>query len=256
MSNLEKLDLNVYISVEKTFIDGNNLNKNILNHMIQLRKFTFNIRSYLNVRNESDLPTNEDLKYTFSHFKNNQIISYIDYFPIKRECWCSIYTYPYTRETYGYVTNNFPGVLCKSVRKITLYDEQNPFEYEFFLRISQSFPFVEELSLRNSKPQKNKLSNESNKDNQDLSIIKFHHLTYITLYEAHDDYIELFLDHTKISLSNNVHLNVELEPLIRVTYYFTRNTTRINCEKLKSLYLNGYVFPKYARNYFPHTKIS
>jgi hypothetical protein len=61
--------------VKKTFIDGNNY---IVNHMTQLRKFTFNMRSYLNDRNESDLPTNEDLKYTFSNFKNNQIISYID----------------------------------------------------------------------------------------------------------------------------------------------------------------------------------
>jgi hypothetical protein len=97
---------------------------------------------------------------------------------------------------------------------------------------------------------KNKLSRESN-----ISIIKFDHLTNITLYGAHDDYIELFLDHTKISLSNNVHLNVEFEPLKRVTYHFTRNTTRINCQKLKSLFLNGYGLPKYARNYFPHTKI-
>jgi hypothetical protein len=108
---------------------------------------------------------------------------------------------------------------------------------------------VEKLSLYNSKPQ---LSKESNKD---LSIIKFDHLTDITLYGAHDDYIELFLDHTKTSLSNNVHLNVEFEPLKRVTYHFTRDTTRINCEKLKSLHLNDYGLPKYARNYFPHTEI-
>jgi hypothetical protein len=153
MSNLEKLHLNVYATMKKTFIDGNNLNKNIVNHITQLRKFTFDIRSYLNDRNENDLPTNEDLKYTFSHFKNNEIISYIDYFPYRRSAWCTIYTYPYTRKTY-YVTNYFPDVLCKSVREITLCDEQHPFEYEFFLRISQSFPFVEKLSLHNSKPQK------------------------------------------------------------------------------------------------------
>jgi hypothetical protein len=248
MSNLEKLHLNVYATMKKTFIDGNNLNKNIVNHMTQLRKFTFDMRSYLDGCNESDLPTNEDLKYTFRNFKNNQIISSIDYFPYRRSAWCTIYTYPYTRKTY-YVTNHFPGVLCKSVREITLSDEQHPFEYEFFLRISQSFPLVEKLSLINSKPQ---LSKESNKD---LSIIKFDHLTNITLYGAHDDYIELFLDHTKTSLSNNVHLNVEFEPLKRVTYHFTRNTTRINCEKLKSLHLNSYGLSKYARNYFPHTKI-
>jgi hypothetical protein len=114
---------------------------------------------------------------------------------------------------------------------------------------------VKKLNLRNSKPQKNKLSRQSNKDNQHLSIIKFPHLTNMTLYGAHDDYIEQFLDHTKTFLSNNIHLNVEFEPLKRVTYHFTRNTTRINCEKLKSLFLNCYGLPKYAKNYFPHTKI-
>jgi len=76
--------------MEKTFIDGNNLNKNIVNHMTQLRKFTFDMRSYLDHRNESDLTTNEDLKYTFTNFKNNQIIFYIDYFPYRRSGWCTI----------------------------------------------------------------------------------------------------------------------------------------------------------------------
>jgi hypothetical protein len=71
---------------------------------------------------------------------------------------------------------------------------------------------VEKLFLSNSKPQ---LSRESNKH---LSIIKFDHLTNITLYGVHDDYIELFLDHTKTFLSNNVHPNVEFEPLKRVTF--------------------------------------
>ncbi|CAF3030763.1 unnamed protein product [Rotaria sp. Silwood2] len=255
MSNLEKLHLNVYVSMKETFIDGNNLKKNIINHMPRLNKFTFNIRSYLDNRNQNDLPTTEDIKHTFSDIKNNQIISYVDYFQSRRSGWCSIYTYPYILKSYGYVTNNFPGVLCKSVREIELYDE-HPFEYKFFLRTSQLFPFVEELSLSNSKPQKNKLCRESNKDNQHLSIIKFHHLTNLTLYGAHDDYIEQFLDDTKTSLSNNVHLNVEFEPLKRVTYHFTRNATRINCQKLKSLWLNGYGLPKYAKNNFPHTKIS
>ncbi len=73
---------------------------------------------------------------------------------------------------------------------------------------------------------------------------------------GHDDYIELFLDDTKIFLSNNVHLNVKFKQLKRVTKRFTSNTTRINCKKLKSLCLKCYDIPEYFRNYFPHTKIS
>ena len=86
-------------------------------------------------------------------------------------------------------------------------------------------------------------------------MIQFPHLTCLILYDAHDDYIELFLDHTRVSLSNNVHLNLDFEPLKRVTYHFTRDMTRINCQKLKSLLLNGYGLPKYARSYFLHTEI-
>jgi hypothetical protein len=236
--------------LKKKFIDGNNLKKNVINHMPCLSKFTFNIRSYLNNCNQIDLPVNEDVKKTFNDFKTNHIISYTDYFPSQRSGSSSIFTYPYTLKTYNDITNNFPGVLCKSVRKITLSDE-HPFEHEFFLRISQSFPFVEQLTLYNTKGQKNKL------DNQDLSIVKFHHLLYITLIDdAHDDYIEQFLDNTKTFLSNNVHLNVKLEQLEVVTHHFTRDSTRINCQKLKSLNVfscNG--LSASARKYFPHTYI-
>ena len=45
MLNLEKLSLYLVTSVRKTFIDGNDLKKNIINHMPRLNKFTFNIRS-------------------------------------------------------------------------------------------------------------------------------------------------------------------------------------------------------------------
>ena len=256
MSNLEKLHLNFYAEMKTMFIDGNKLHEDILNHMPQLIQLTFDIRSYLLHCNLTDLPTNEELQRTFHNFSNERIISYIDYFPFRRHGWCSIFTYPYTRTEFGYVSNHFPGVRCESVREIRLFDEQHSFEYEFFLRICQSFPFVEKIYIIYSKPPKEKLFKESNQDNPHFSMIEFPHLTCLILYGAHDDYIELFLDHTRVSLSNNVHLNVDFEPLKRVTYHFTRDMTRINCQKLKSLYLNGYGLPKYARHYFPHTKIS
>jgi hypothetical protein len=43
--------------------------------MPRLKKFTFNIRSFLDLRNQIDLPSIEDINRTFSDFKNNQIIS-------------------------------------------------------------------------------------------------------------------------------------------------------------------------------------
>jgi len=230
---------------------GNELKQNIIIHMPQLHSFEFHICSCLSLWDKIYTSSKEDIQYTFKDFKDDQIISYMDYFQ-KRQCsLCHIYLYPNTLKYYYTVTNNFPGGLFKYVREISLYDE-HPFEHEILLRIAQSFPLMKKLSLSNSKQQNNKLCRESNKENQDFSI-QYPYLTNLTLYDAHDDYIEEFLVDTKICLLNNaVHLNIYYDQLKRVTNSFTRNTTRMNCAKLESLCRNGRQLPSYAKDYFPH----
>ncbi|CAF5125236.1 unnamed protein product, partial [Rotaria magnacalcarata] len=80
MSNLEELGLSFTTTVKETFIDGNNLKQNILNHMLQLKHFTFDIRSLLHINNEMNLPSKEDIQRTFDDFPYTNIISCIDYF--------------------------------------------------------------------------------------------------------------------------------------------------------------------------------
>ncbi|CAF3969789.1 unnamed protein product, partial [Rotaria sp. Silwood1] len=79
-------------------------------------------------------------------------------------------SYPDRMNYCDHISNNFPGGLFKNVHTVSLFDER-PFEYEFFLQIAQSFPFMKELTVTNEKPQKNKLYRKSENDNQDLSII-------------------------------------------------------------------------------------
>ncbi|CAF1492795.1 unnamed protein product [Rotaria sordida] len=150
MLNLEKLDLHLNNVVhDKGFIDGNNLKENIINYMPQLNKFTFNIRSFKPSPNLINLPSNEDIQHTFKEFKNNQIISCVDYFQ-KRQCGCChVYSYPYRMKYYDNITNNFPGGLLKYVQTVQLYDDY-PFEYEFFRRIAQSFPSSNNTSSTNT----------------------------------------------------------------------------------------------------------
>ncbi len=93
----------------------------------------------IHLSNQIDLPSNEDIQRTF---RDNRIISYVDYFPKTRIGRCHVYSYPYKWKDYNNITNSFPGGLFKYVRKISLSDER-PFEHEFFLRISQSFPLLE-----------------------------------------------------------------------------------------------------------------
>jgi hypothetical protein len=226
MINLEKLHLCLKIWGRNSFIHGNNLKRNIINHMPQLNQFTFNIHSTVRLHDLISLLSNEDIQHTFNDFQNNKIISCVDYFSEMERDQCHIYSYPYELKEYHQITNNFPGGIFKHVREISLFDER-PFEHEFFFQISQSFPLMNKLTLINDKPQNHKRNGKSDDDNQHLSIIEYPHLSHLNLDEALDDYIEQFLVYTKTWLPNSVYLSVHYQVLKRVTEHFKRNTTRI-----------------------------
>jgi hypothetical protein len=254
MSNLEKLDLCLVLCREETFIDGNDLKLNIINHMPLLNKFTFNIRSSIRFDNEINLPSNEYIQQTFKDFENQQIISSIDYFPEDKHSQCYIYSYPYQLKKYDNITNNFPGGIFKSVRQISLFDER-PFEHEFLLRIAHSFPFMKKLTLINKKPQ-NKQFRKSKNQNQDLSIIEYPHLIELDLSKAHKDYHEQFLSDTKTCLPNNVCVYMDYRLVKKVTRNFRRNKTRSNCAKMLVVsFWNSSKFPEHLKDYFPHARI-
>ncbi|CAF4977842.1 unnamed protein product, partial [Rotaria sp. Silwood1] len=119
MVNLEELDLHLVVHCEKRFVDGYNLKYNIINHLFQLNKFLFNIRSCLYLNDQVYLLSNEDCQHSFNDFKNNKIISCVDYFPDFKHGQCHIYSYPYRAKTYEYITNNFPDGLFKYVREVS-----------------------------------------------------------------------------------------------------------------------------------------
>jgi hypothetical protein len=175
MLNLEKLNLCVIVGERKTFFDGNDLTMNVINYMSRLNKFTFYIHSLSCFYNQINLPSNENIQKTFRNFKDKQIIYSADYFPKAKYGQCHIYSYPYKLNHYDNITNNFPCGIFKYVRKVSLFDEC-PFEYEFFLRIAQSFPLTENLTVGNQKRQINKRFRKSKSVNQDLSIIKYPYL--------------------------------------------------------------------------------
>ena len=235
-------------------IDGTYLKTNILDHFSRLKKFTFNITSSLSFSNQIEYPSKENVQSTFVDFPNNPIISSVDYFQEKQISLCLVYTYPYQLR-YHSVTNRFPGGLFQCVREMLLSDE-HPFEDEFFVRIQKSFPYLTRLSVRNFKAQQLKnCRNRSSNNDQELPIIEYPHLTYLSLNLAHDDYIELFLDETRMCLSNNLHLDLDYKSMKRITHSFTRDATRTNCAKLKSVGLDIRWISKYVRNYFPHAII-
>ena len=251
MINLEELDLNIEVECYETFIDGDTLKKDIMIHMPRLYKFTFNICSTISHYYQNNFPLNESIAKTFKYFSNNQIITCIDHFRIFSRC--HIYSYPYQWKIYSDITNNFPDRLFTSVTQVSLYDE-HPFEHEFFLRISKSFPFMKQLKARNLKAQQNK----SNNDNKILSIIKYPNLIRLDLLRTHDDYVELFLFDMKMSLPNNFRFRGNYQSLKRVTYDFTRYMPGNNCTKLAALtveIVDDQIDEHHMKKYFPCTCI-
>lgn len=250
MLNLEKLHLHLKIDRPQGFIDGNDLKKNIINQMPKLNQFTFNIRLFNRSPNQTNLPSNEYMQHTFKDFTTNKIFSSIDYFEESNYSHCHIFTYPYKVNYYDDITNNFSNGLFYGVHKVSLFDER-PFEYDFFFRIAQSFPFMRELTVKNKKAQENKLYKTLNNNNQDLTIIKYPHLIELDLIAAHDDYVELFLLNIKSNFSQNVSLSANYESLKRVTHNFERHATRINCSQIKlALYGCDFQLSKHVKDYF------
>ncbi len=255
MLNLEKLDLSIPVWVEKTFIDGNDLKTNVINHMSRLNTFTFNIRSTSLLYKQVNFPSNDDIQHTVRDFKNNHIISCVDYFSEARNGYCHIYSYPYKLEFYKNVTNNFPSRIFECVCEVSLFDER-PFEHEFFLRIAQSFPWLKKLTVVNRKRQNNKLFKTSKNDNQDLLIIKYPRLTELILFNTHIDYVEQFLFSTKTCLPYHLCLRVDYGRAKKITRNFRRNLTRSNCAKLDCVvFVRALKIPEHLKDYFPCAQI-
>ncbi|CAF2973408.1 unnamed protein product [Rotaria sp. Silwood2] len=123
MLNLEKLSLYLIVHDKNTFVDGNDLKKNIINNMLRLNLFLFNICSNIRIHNQINLPSNEYIQCTFKDFQNNHNIYCVDHFFEAERSQCHIYSYPYTLKLYKNITNNFSGGFFKFVCVVSLFDE-------------------------------------------------------------------------------------------------------------------------------------
>jgi hypothetical protein len=66
-------------------------------------------------------------------------------------------------------------------------------------------------------------------------IIKYSHLIHLNIRDVHLDYIEQFLNDTKICLTE---LTIDYNQLKIVTENFTKDETRFNCRNVKKLNIN------------------
>lgn len=98
---------------------------------------------------------NEDIQRGFTGRNYEQVASYIQTNSRKGESRCHMYSLPYQFRTFFYRSNSFHEDVFHHIRDLFLIDFR-PFEHKFFEVISQSFPVLKKLFIRNYEPQINK----------------------------------------------------------------------------------------------------
>ena len=245
MINLEKLQLCLrVVRLDSTFISGNQLYDQFLVYMSKLKKFTFDIKT--KVRNPNvniELPLIEEIQHSFVGRIYQQVFSYVKTNSSKRVGECHVYSLPYDFEYFFNVNHSFQGGTFEKVRQLQMKDTV-PFKYELFQRISQDFPFLKYLYIKNGRGMKNK--------SYASTLITFHFLTFLHLDGAHDDYAGLFLLKKYVHLPRLSHLSIEGKSLKKITKNFTIDSMNFNFGKLITLDVGeSFVRPKNFHVYFP-----
>ncbi|CAF3468592.1 unnamed protein product, partial [Rotaria socialis] len=161
---------------------------------------------------------------------------------------CHIYSVSSTMERMHVITNKFPDGIFMNVRIVYVSDSMHSIEYDFFVRISQAFPLLKDLTVLSTVNQQ-KSTNELDGYEQTFSIIEYSHLMTLDLISSHIDYAKQFL--LKTSLPRLSTLGIDYEHLINVTEDFTSSTARANCANLKNIiFRNKPIIP--GRKFFTY----
>ena len=250
MSHLKHLTLNFTALHRRQFIDGIHIQNEIVSHMAQLNVFKFHIATITTTSEMEYQQSSDDIKHTFANWKESQVKCYVDYLSDDTGK-CHVYSCPYNFSYIDGVSNSFQGDPFESVTKMGLYDTR-PFEHEFFQWITKACPYLKHLILINSAPPKHKYSNDTNNSEQNFPIIRYPNLRCLNLILGHIHYVDQFLHDEKTCIPHLAQLRIKYEHLVAVTNNFTSETTRINCAKVRHLYIKeSIVYPENFYHYFP-----
>lgn len=250
MSCLEKLTLYLCVHSRDTFIDGTHLYNDIFIYMPRLYSFIFYI-STVNIPDSfTRYVTDEDVKRTFTNIGYQQVTCIVNYFR-NFKAICHTFSHPFAFNHLEKIANKFPSLIFNTVTYLKVYD-LIPFKHEFFHRIVQAFPSLNDFCIMNYMPQSTNISKSQCDDHQLYSIIEYPHVTSLDIKCVHTDYIEQFLLETKAYLPCLIELKINYEQLRIVTENFTREETQRNCSKIKRLIIDDtLIFPNEVKIYFP-----
>jgi len=233
MSNIEQLNLHLSIANKTTFTNGQQIYDEIIVHMSRLRIFNFCFSTFMELNQLIHHLSKDDILQTFSNNIYQQVDCMIKY--RNTDIKYNVFSLPFMFDYLPYIGNKFPNIIFNHVIQLEV-DDRIPFEHEFFMRISLSFPSLKLLHVLNYTPQRSISSKLNSNDNQLYSIIiEFPYLTSLNLEFAHYDYVDQFLNDKKTRLHCLTKLAVDYDNLITVTKEFTNERTRLNCMKVKQL---------------------
>ncbi len=248
MSHLEKLTLSLRAHDQAKFIDGTYLNNYILSKMPHLQKFIFDIvTAYVQIDQQLK-PSSDDIRRTFIQ-KGYHADCYIDYH-FKDMGRCHVYSLPFHMERMGEITHSFPGGMFMNVHVLSMVDYFHSFEHDFFAQISRSFPLLRRLTVCNQIEQKERPSHQLVRPEQASSIIQYSHLVELDCAYVHIDYVEHFLSSLDTRLPCLSKIHVQYDHLVIVTDNFTRNTTSMNCAKLKLINFKDKVSTVHSKDFY------
>jgi hypothetical protein len=232
MFNLEELTLAIFVQ-EREFIDGTYINNDILVYMPRINMFKFWICTDNIIHNSIDHLSKDEIQRTFTNIIFQQVECMINYSHWFSQCY--VFSLPFMFNFFIDIGNTFPTIIFNYVRILRVQDNV-PFEHDFFIRLAWSFPLLQQLTIKNVKPQSSLLDQLGSNDNQLYSIINYPYLISLCFERAHNDYVEQFLNDTKTYLPRLTKLIIKYNQLQLVTENFTKERTRLNCININELH--------------------
>jgi len=258
MCNLEKLTLYLCMRNRNKYVDGIQLQNDILIYLEQLRTFVFYISSEISSEHHVSTLLSDDIKRTFTDVKYGEVACFIDHCISGLNIY-HIFSIPFAFDSLEHLRNNLPNIVFNNVTSLSIIGSI-PFKYEYFLRLAKTFPFLKSLHFAHIVPDTLDDSEESKFNYNELySAVEYPYLRSLDLLDAYIDYSELFLNESKTRLPNLIELKIGYDALQTLTENFRRDETRLNCINIKRL-IHQQVYgdneiivkPKDYYLYFPH----
>ena len=255
MMRLEELTLRLSITDRSAFIESTHLSGQILPYFPHLRTFSYDISTDVSSLSEVLEQPIKGVQHLSYNGKCHPLVYYMHSLESGGAC-SHIFSLPFVFDTMEFITSHFPGgYLFTNVRRLLLFDIDQPMEHDFFVRIAASFPRLTSLSVTSYRTQKKKRIRRCSENGSLVPLVQFDHLNELELTGGHLDYAEQFLLDTNTLLPRLKELTIDYERLFITTEHFTRHATRRNCMNIERLKLmQPIVYSEEMYLYFPRCR--